>query len=214
MVMQIDRRCMILGGVWGIGALALPAGRALAADLIGARGFTHAVASGEPGADSMLLWTRYVPASEVESARLDVEVAIDPDFVRIVGGGTVRTGGYRDWTAKVTVDGLQPGTSYWYRFVAPDGSKSPVGRTRTLPQGDVPRFGLGVFSCSNLPYGWFNAYAHAAARDDLDLWLHVGDYIYEYGNASVRPGQGIVGRTLMPDTEILAIADYRLRYAT
>ncbi|KAK0340840.1 hypothetical protein LTR94_028857, partial [Friedmanniomyces endolithicus] len=162
----------------------------------------------------MLLWTRYVPASEVESTRLDVEVAIDPDFVRIVAGGTVRTGGYRDWTAKVTVDGLQPGTSYWYRFVAPDGSKSPVGRTRTLPQGDVPRFGLGVFSCSNLPYGWFNAYAHAAARDDLDLWLHVGDYIYEYGNASVRPGQGIVGRTLMPDTEILAIADYRLRYAT
>lgn len=92
MVMHIDRRSMILGGAWGIGALALPAGRALAADLIGARGFTHAVASGEPGADSMLLWTRYVPASEVESARLDVEVAIDPDFVRIVGGGTCAPG--------------------------------------------------------------------------------------------------------------------------
>ena len=84
MVMQIDRRSMILGGAWGIGALALPAGQALAAELIGARGFTHAVASGEPGADSMLLWTRYVPASDAESVRLDVEIAIDPDFARTV----------------------------------------------------------------------------------------------------------------------------------
>ena len=212
MVVQIDRRSLILGGGLGLGALTLPAGRALAAEILGAKGFTHNVASGEPGADSMLLWTRYVPAIGDNQVRLDVEVAREPDFAKVLSGASVRTGAYRDWTAKVTVDGLQPGTVYWYRFIAPDGSKSPVGRTKTLPVGDTARFGLGVFSCSNLPTGWFNAYGHAAARPDLDLWLHVGDYIYEYGTASYHE-ELIAGRALEPDHEILAIADYRLRYA-
>jgi alkaline phosphatase D len=212
MVLNIDRRSLIVGGSLGLGALVLPAGRGLAAQLLGASGFTHNVASGEPGADSMLLWTRYVPAAGDAVVRLDVEVALDPDFTRQVSGGTVRTGAYRDWTAKITVDGLKPGTVYWYRFVAPDGSKSPVGRTKTLPEGDVSRFNLGVFSCSNLPNGWFNAYGHAAERPDLDLWLHVGDYIYEYGNASYK-GKALAGRVLEPDHEMLELADYRLRLA-
>ncbi len=141
-------------------------------------------------------------------------LALDPDFTRVISGGSVRIGAYRDWTAKLTVDGLQPRTTYWYRFIAPDGGKSPVGRTRTLPVGDVDRFGLGLFSCSNLPLGWFNAYAHAAARDDLDLWLHVGDYIYEYGIASFKD-KLVSGRDVMPahDHEMISLADYRLRFA-
>ncbi|MGK6356798.1 alkaline phosphatase D family protein [Sphingomonas sp. DT-207] len=212
MVLNIDRRSLIVGGSLGLGALVLPAGRGLAAQLLGASGFTHNVASGEPGADSMLLWTRYVPAAGDAVIRLDAEVALDPDFTKQVAGGTVRTGAYRDWTAKITVDGLKPGTVYWYRFVAPDGSKSPVGRTKTLPEGNVSRFNLGVFSCSNLPNGWFNAYGHAAERDDLDLWLHVGDYIYEYGNASYK-GKALPGRVVEPDHEMVALADYRLRLA-
>ena len=210
MVLKIDRRALVLGAGWGLGALALPAGRVLAEDLLGATGFTHAVASGEPGPDSMLLWTRYVGKSD--NIRLDVELALDPEFTRVVAGGSVRTGAWRDWTAKITVDGLKPGTVYWYRFVAPDGGKSPVGRTKTLPEGRVPRFRLAVFSCSNLPLGRFNAYGHAAARDDLDLWLHVGDYIYEYGTANYHE-RALPGRIESPDHEILAIADYRLRYA-
>ncbi|KRA65335.1 alkaline phosphatase [Caulobacter sp. Root656] len=213
MVLNIDRRGVVLGAGLGLGALLLPAGRALAADLVGAKGFTHSVASGEPGPDSMLLWTRYAPGADDGVIRLEVEVALDPGFTRVVGGGVVRTGAYRDWTAKVTVDGLKPGTVHWYRFVAPDGSKSPVGRTKTLPVGDVARFGLGVFSCSNLPVGLFNAYGHAAARPDLDLWLHTGDYIYEYGPGSIRQGDWAAGRSLEPANEILTIADYRLRYA-
>jgi alkaline phosphatase D len=191
----------------------LPAGRGLAAELLGAKGFTHNVASGEPGPDSMLLWTRYVPAIGDNPIRLDVEVALDPEFSKVVSGGVTRTGAYRDWTAKITVDGLKPGTVYWYRFVAPDDGKSPVGRTKTLPVGDTARFRLGVFSCSNLPVGWFNAYGHAAARPDLDLWLHVGDYFYEYGPASIREGDWAAGRSLEPAHEILAVADYRLRFA-
>lgn len=213
MAPRIDRRSLIAGGL-GLAGLTLPAGQALARQVLGATGFTHNVASGEPAADAMLLWTRYVPAIDTNVIRLEVELALDPDFTKVVSGGAVRTGPYRDWTAKVTVDGLKPGTVYWYRFIAPDGAKSPVGRTKTLPQGPVNRFGLAVFSCSNLPYGWFNAYAHAAARQDLDLWLHTGDYIYEYGSASIKEADLVARRLPEPSTEILAIADYRLRYAS
>jgi alkaline phosphatase D len=213
MVLEIGRRSLVLGGGLGLGALMLPAGRALAAELLGARGFTHNVASGEPGSDSMLLWTRYVPAVGNDMVRLEAEVALDPGFTKVVSGGSVRTGPYRDWTAKITADGLRPGTVYWYRFIAPDGARSPVGRTKTLPEGDAARFGLGVFSCSNLPYGWFTAYGHAAGRSDLDLWLHTGDYIYEYGPASIREADWAAGRVLEPAHEMVAIADYRLRYA-
>lgn len=214
MALNIDRRSLVLGAGLGLGGLLLPAGRPLAAQLLGATGFTHSVASGEPGPDSMLLWTRYVPATGDNTLQLDVELALDPGFAKVVSGGSVRTGAYRNWTAKITVDGLKPGTVYWYRFVGPDGAKSPVGRTKTLPVGPVTRFGLGVFSCSNLPYGWFNAYGHAAARSDLDLWLHVGDYIYEYGATSIMEGALVGGRLPEPSTEILAIADYRLRFAS
>ncbi|MBM0104808.1 alkaline phosphatase D family protein [Steroidobacter sp. S1-65] len=215
MTMNIDRRRLVLGGALGLGALALPIGRSLASAIMSARGFTHNVASGEPSSDRMLLWTRYVPSASVDEIRLDAELALDPEFTRVVSGGSLRTGAYRDWTAKLTVDGLQPGTTYWYRFIAPDGSKSPVGRTRTLPVGAVDRFGLGLFSCSNLPVGWFNAYAHAAARDDLDLWLHVGDYIYEYGIGSYQEQDRVADREVLPahDHEMVSLLDYRLRFA-
>ncbi len=213
MTLNIDRRRLILGGGLGIGALLLPVGQSLAADVIGATGFTHSVASGEPGPDYMLLWTRYVPATGADTVRLEVELASDRDFTRVIAGNSVRTGAYRDWTAKVTVDGLTPGTVYWYRFVAPDGSKSPVGRTKTLPDTDAGRFGLAVFSCSNLPMGYFNAYGHAADRSDLDLWMHVGDYLYENGMARYNADDLVAGRLVDPDREMIAISDYRLRYA-
>ncbi|WP_395396977.1 alkaline phosphatase D family protein [Novosphingobium sp. BL-8A] len=209
MYLTLDRRRLVLGGSLGLGALMLAPGAVFAQQA--AAGFTHAVASGEPGPDSMLLWTRYV-ASAGDEIRLDAEIALDPEFAKVVSAGAVRTGAWRDWTAKITLDGLKPGTVYWYRFIAPDGSRSPVGRTKTLPEGNAARFGLAVFSCSNLPMGWFNAYGHAAERSDLDLWMHVGDYIYEYGPASYH-GPVIAGRTLEPDREILAIVDYRQRYA-
>lgn len=215
MTTNINRRRLIIGAGLGLGALLLPVGKLLAAELLNAKGFTHNVASGEPAADSMLLWTRYVPPGSSDEVRLQAEMALDPEFTRVIGGATVRTGAYRDWTAKLTIDGLQPGTTYWYRFIAPDGSISPVGRTRTLPIGDVASFKLGLFSCANLPIGWFNAYAHAAEREDMDLWLHVGDYIYEYGIASYKPQDRIAERNVLPahDHEMVSLLDYRMRLA-
>ncbi|WP_342249526.1 alkaline phosphatase D family protein [Sphingomonas sp. OTU376] len=211
MTLRIDRRSLILTGTLGLGALAIP-GFALAQSL--ARGFTHSVASGEPGPDTMLLWTRYVPVSG-GPVKLKAEISKTEDFARIVSGGEQITGPWRDHTAKITVQGLEPGTDYFYRFVAPDGSFSPVGRTKTLPVGNTARFGIGIFSCSNLPFGYFNAYGHAAARKDIDLWVHLGDYLYEYKAGGYGPKDGPVGgRSPEPAGEIILLADYRLRYAS
>jgi len=208
--MNIDRRRLLLAGTLGLAALAIP-GFALGQP---ASGFTHSVASGEPGPDTMLLWTRYVPA-DGGAAKLRAEVSASEDFARIASGGEMITGPWRDHTAKITVEGLAPGTAYFYRFVAPDGSVSPVGRTRTLPDGTVRRFGIAVFSCSNLPFGYFNAYGHAAARDDIDLWVHLGDYLYEYKKGGYAPDGGAVdGRWPEPVSEIIHLVDYRLRYAS
>lgn len=211
MTIAIDRRSLVRGGALGLGALLLPGGGRAIAQLVAARGFTHNVASGEPQARSVLLWTRFVGSGD--SARVHAEVSETADFARIVAGGDVVTGPFRDWTAKVTVTGLVPGRRYFYRFVA-DGQTSPVGRTRTLPEGALDSWTIGVFSCSNLPYGWFNAYGHAAARDDIDLALHLGDYLYEYARGVYpSPRDAVAERVLEPVGEMIQLADYRTRYA-
>lgn len=211
--MRVDRRSFLLSGTLGLGAFAVP-GFAQSGTVAEARGFTHSVASGEPAADSILLWTRYVPPSG-ESAALRVELSETPDFARIAARGTEITGPWRDWTAKITVAGLKPGTVYHYRFTAPDGSRSPVGRTKTLADGPARAFRAAVFSCSNLAFGYFNAYAHAAALGELDLAIHLGDYFYEYAAGGYPALADVVGGRLpAPRGELLALADYRLRYAS
>lgn len=204
---EIDRRLLIKLGTAGLAALALPG----AASAMAAQGFTHGVASGEPGANSVLLWTRYAAANDIA---LTAELSESPDFARIAGGGSVTALGEHDHTAKLVVDGLEPGRWYFYRFVAPDGTKSPTGRTRTLPAGPTSGFTIALFSCANMPFGWFNAYGHAAARGDIDLVAHVGDYLYEYP-AGDYPSlkEAVPGRAVQPAHELIALADYRLRYA-
>ncbi|MEO7690977.1 MAG: alkaline phosphatase D family protein [Sphingomonas sp.] len=213
MTMRIDRRSFLLTGSMGLGAFAVP-GFAQMPNVTYATGFTHSVASGEPSADSILLWTRYIPANG-GTVELKAEVSETADFTRIISSGAQITGPWRDHTAKITVSGLVPGRRYHFRFVAPDGAVSPIGRTRTLPEGPVASFRTAIFSCSNMSYGYFNAYAHAAARDDLDLAVHLGDYFYEY-----RPGDypaasdAVPGRKPEPVGELIHLADYRLRYAS
>ncbi len=112
---------------------------------------------------------------------------------------------------KLDARGLEPGTTYYYRFEAA-GERSPVGRTKTLPRAGVSRVRLGVVSCSNLPQGYFNAYACLAARPDLDAILHLGDYLYEYKNAQYGDGSKW-GRIPSPDREMVALQDYRERHA-
>jgi alkaline phosphatase D len=193
------------------GASAAAAAAPLAAQSFGT-GFTHGVASGEPAATSVLLWTRYV--ADADTA-LTWEVSASQDFSRPLASGTATASPLRDGCAKASAQGLQPGQWYFYRFIAPDGSISDVGRTRTLPDGPTAAFRLAVFSCSNYGFGYFNAYGHAADVADCDLALHLGDYIYEYGKGTYPSAQQAAeGRTLAPASEIVTLADYRLRYAT
>ncbi len=212
MTLIIDRRALLATAAFGLGGLMLPGG-ALAAQAIGGlTGFTHNVASGEPAPDSMLLWTRFVPASG-GAVKLRAEIASDTEFTKIISGGEMVTGPWRDYTAKITLGGLTPGSRYYYRFIAPDGTMSPAGKTKTLPAGKVAKFNIAIFSCSNLGFGFFNAYAHAAARDDVDLALHMGDYIYEYAPGGYDAGPEFSKR-IQPESEIISLADYRLRYAS
>ena len=212
MSFTIDRRSLILSAGFGLGSLGLGGGTAIA-QMMSAKGFTHNVASGEPASDSMLLWTRFVPA-DGGAVKLRVEVSDSESFTKIISGGQMVTGPWRDYTAKITVDGLAPGTHYYYRFIGPDGSKSPTGRTKTLPIGNVKNFNIAIFSCSNLGFGTFAAYGHAAARKDIDLVLHMGDYIYEYKRGGYDQEGAANALKVQPETEILNIADYRLRYAS
>jgi alkaline phosphatase D len=176
------------------------------------RGFTHNVASGEPSATSVLLWTRFVADQDTA---LTWQVSTSEDFTKPVAEGSTAATPARDWCAKGVASGLAPNRWYFFRFIAPDGTTSPVGRTRTLPVDSTAQFKLAVFSCSNFAFGWFNAYAHAVEANDADLAVHLGDYIYEYGQGTYPDkGQSVPERVLAPATEIVALTDYRLRYAT
>jgi alkaline phosphatase D len=174
--------------------------------------FDHGVASGDPLSDRVILWTR-LSTLEVGDLQLVWEVSTSKDFSTIVRSGTTSTSAARDCTVKVDVTGLSPATTYWYRFQG-YGKLSPVGRTRTLPTGSVSQVKLAVFSCANHPAGYFNVYADAAARTDLDATVHLGDYIYEYGSGGyATQSAAALGRAPLPATEILSLADYRARHA-
>lgn len=181
--------------------------------------FLHGVASGDPLPDGILLWTRVTPtaaATPGSGIGPDVEVewviARDKALTTVVAKGSVTATAASDHTVKADVRGLQPATDYWFRFSA-GGTGSPVARTRTAPAVDaaVPGLRFGVVSCANWEAGYFSAYRHLAARSDLDAWLHLGDYIYEYGTGQYGTRDTVV-RPHAPGHEILTLADYRTRH--
>ena len=175
-------------------------------------GFTHNVASGEPQANSVLLWTRYVAD---QATILQWQVSEAQDFANVVASGEVEASPASDYCAKATATGLLPDRWYFFRFTAPSGAVSPVGRTRTLPLGPTSKFRMAVFSCANFGFGYFNAYAHAIEENEVDLAVHLGDYIYEYGGDTYpSQDQRHPNRSVAPGGEIVALADYRLRYAS
>ncbi|MCP9823711.1 alkaline phosphatase, partial [Cyanobium sp. L1E-Cus] len=181
--------------------------------------FAHGVASGDPYADSVILWTRISP-SDGSGGSLDVQwqIATSAEFApgSIKGSGSFSTSAARDWTVKVEAAGLSADTTYFYRFSS-GTTVSGVGQTKTLPVNSDP-VRLAVFSCSNFTAAQqFDAYARAAAinsANPYDAWLHLGDYIYEYGPGGYGSAEGAAGsRGFLPDREILSLGDYRQRYA-
>ena len=204
----LDRRSLLKGGMLGGGLLAAPLA---AQQRLPARGFTHGVASGEPGHNRVLLWTRYVHSQDTQ---LTWQVLTPDANMRVVAEGQVTASPENDFCAKAWAEGLEPGRWYYFRFIAPDGSMSDLGRTRTLPDGPTASWKMAVFSCSNIGFGWFNAYRHAAEANEFDCALHLGDYFYEYPAGSYPSDRETVpGRNVLPDSESVSLAQYRNRFA-
>ncbi len=171
--------------------------------------FYHGIASGDPLSDRVVIWTRVTPTND-EPVLVSWQIATDPAMTNIIQNGEVQTDNSRDYTVKVDVGNLQAGTAYYYRFAA-FGTPSLIGRTRTAPDGDVPRLRFGVVSCSHYQQGYFNAYGRVADRLDLDAVIHLGDYIYEYGIGDDFDDDTV--RLHQPEHEILSLADYRTRHS-
>lgn len=201
------------------GALALAAGRIVTAagpaqaqavpPRFTAYPFSLGVASGAPRADSVVLWTRLAPEPMAadggmapERVILDVEVAEDERFARIVRKARIHAPSELAHSVHAEVGGLQPGRWYWYRFIA-GGEVSPVGRTRTADlQAERLRFAFA--SCQQFEQGYYSAYRHML-KEDVELVAFLGDYIYE-----TSWGSNLVRRHAGPEAETLA--QYRVRY--
>nr|POE72990.1 alkaline phosphatase d [Quercus suber] len=203
--------------------------------------FTHGVASGDPYPSSVILWTRVAPMSTnvssnasmsgyiplyshganltVSTAPVCVEfkVARTPDFAQVESHGKAYTSSDIDYTVKVEASNLTAFTRYYYQFnVCGSDKKSPLGRTKTTPHANdyTAKVGLAVYSCSNFPFGFFNAYGNPARKDSVDYVLHLGDYIYEYAGDGDYGYGASIDRIPKPESIIYTLQDYRTRLAT
>jgi len=207
--MTLDRRQAL--ALMSAAAAGTPA--AVAAKSNSKPSFAHGVASGDPLADRLVIWSR-VSGVGTTSVPVQWQVATDAEFTQVVAKGQTVAATARDHTIKIDVSGLKPITDYHYRFIC-QGVTSPVGRGRTLPTGSVKDVVLAVASCSLYPAGFFNAYQAIAKLERVDAVLHLGDYIYEYGAAPDDYGMSIgakIGRITEPAHEIVSLSDYRARH--
>ena len=175
--------------------------------------FAHGVASGDPTAHEVVIWTRISGITDPLVA-VRWTVATDPALTDVVVQGTAASSAAVDWTVHVDVPGLAAGTTYYYGFTV-GHEHSVVGRTRTLPDADVAQLRFAFVSCAKFNAGFFNVYARIAERTDIDFVLHLGDYIYEASNTPPKnqtPGADI-GRPFDPLGECRTVDDYRRRYA-
>jgi alkaline phosphatase D len=178
----------------------------------GAVAFNHGVASGDPRHDRMVIWTRVTP-DQAGPVPVRWIVARNRELTDVVKTGIIEAVEARDYTAKVDVTGLRAGAPYFYGFRAGEAA-SAIGKTRTLPRGRLDELKLAIVSCASYPHGFFNAYEALARRDDVDLVVHLGDYLYEYGLAGYGGDVAVqLGRVPTPDVECIRVADYRLRHA-
>ncbi|KQQ42428.1 alkaline phosphatase [Duganella sp. Leaf126] len=183
-------------------------------DNTGPMRFAHGVASGDPLNDRVILWTRVTPGQDNGGADIAVrwQLATDASMRSVVSSGSLTTSARQDYTVKVDAAGLLPGHVYHYQFEA-GTAKSTIGRTKTLPRADVRQVKLAVFSCSNYPFGFFNAYADCALQADIDAALHLGDYIYEYESTGYGAEQAKrLDRLSEPREVLVRLEDYRRRY--
>lgn len=204
--MKMTRRGFLITSAAGTAALGFVPGCTISPPL-----FNHGVASGDPLSDRVILWTRVSPQGSPTSVTVRWSVATDPEMRTVVATGTAYAQSAFDYTVKVDATGLAANSTYYYQFVA-EGWASPVGRTKTLPDGPVEQARFALVSCSNYPYGYFNAYGAISRRNDIDAVIHLGDYYYEYGEDEYGDGTPI-DRMPTPLTEVRSLAEYRTRHA-
>jgi len=210
--MILSRRSFLGTGTAAAGAALVPALARPQTVRLSADPFSLGVASGYPDETSLVLWTRLVPepfapdgGMPAVPVAVDWELAADERFAAVVARGSAIAEPELAHSVRVEVGGLAPDRRYWYRFRGA-GAESPVGRSRTAPAAgaDVAGARFGVASCQHYESGHYAAF-RAMADEDLDLIIHVGDYIYE--NAGVSR----VRAHSLPDA--VTLADYRQRYA-
>ncbi|MEA2072130.1 MAG: alkaline phosphatase D family protein, partial [Campylobacterota bacterium] len=185
--------------------------------------FNHGVASGDPLSDKVIIWTHVT--STASSVNVAYEVATDKEFTDIIHNGVYATDASKDFTVKIDIQNLDAGTTYYYRFSA-NGTTSALGKMKTLAEGSLDSLKMAVFSCANYTNGYFNPYMEASELSDLDVTLHLGDYIYEYGiyenddfeakvPAYATSNAETINRLFPEDNnkECLTLSDYRKRYA-
>ena len=149
--------------------------------------YPEGVASGDPQANSVILWTRRPPQPGEAAPNLTVEVAEDEGFGRVIASAPAKVSAVSDWTTRVLVGGLKPRRVYWYRFTDTAGNGSRIGRTITAPAaGDDATVRFAFVSCQNANQGAMNAYRRMLWEDEkkpadqrLDFVCHLGDFIYE-----------------------------------
>lgn len=174
--------------------------------------FAHGIASGDPRANSVILWTRLSAESLEGSASVAWRVAYDADFADVITRGTATTSAAKNWTVKVEADALPAGTWLYYDFIYGD-ARSPVGRTKTLAEGNLDSVRFAVMSCSNWQHGFFNVYDQIAREDNFDALIHLGDYYYEYGAEGYAAAEmDRQDRRHEPAHEIISLDDYRTRH--
>ena len=171
--------------------------------------FYHGLASGDPTQSSCIIWTRITLDTKIKTASVGWEIAKDSLFKNVIQKGTQMTSEAHDFTVKVDVQNLKPNVVYYYRF-SYNKLQSIVGKTKTLPK-DKSDFEIAFASCSNYEWGYFNNYRSIANNKEIDLVVHLGDYIYEYGIGNY--GDTTIGRINVPAHEIVTLNDYRTRYS-
>lgn len=175
--------------------------------------FNYGIASGDPYAESVVLWTHAENMVTGGDVALTWQVSTDANFTTVVASGSVIAEEENDNTAQVIADGLTEGTEYFYRFVSETGETTETGRTKTLDVGNVDQISFAVFSCTNYPAGFFNAYAEAVDRGGYDALVYLGDYIYEYGAGGYATDEAdALLRSPLPTTDIVTVEDYSARY--
>lgn len=177
--------------------------------------FRYGVASGDPMADRIMLWTHAKVPNSNESVPLTWQVSTSSTFDTLVATGSLTTTADTAYTGKVDATGLSAGNTYFYRFLDASRNASPVGTTRTLPAASAASVKFAVFSCTLYSAGYFNAY-DAAAKSGAQYAIHLGDYLYEYGSDPAKFGNTdavALGRVTVPANDMVSLDDYRTRYA-